>query len=342
MLEKTLIELRERMNKRFLILLIFVLSLIIGFVNINKASAQFAGGVLVYPSVLELEFPDNSKTFTTKVIQVENPTDKPFRVRAYIEGWNLSPTGSVVFLSKPDKNSLNDYVKFNPQEFDLAPGQKQMVRLASKLPEGADGEYRSIIFFETVNPKQEILSQNKDKLNINVTFKTRYGVAVYAYKGKVARAVELQDLKFEKINKENVLNATLKNNGNIHCNLEGELALIPQASSNAVKVNIAKYTTLPGNTQKYKIQIPENLPANGLYNAVLKLNYKDQEGKVQVLQAQTDFSYKSKALYSKADLKQKNQEEVNVIKTPDNIAKPMTVESKTFPVDLNTEIKLKN
>jgi len=330
------------MNKRFLMLLIFILSLFIGFVAINKAFAQFAGGVLVYPSVLEMEFPDNSKTFATKVIQVENPTNTPLRVRAYIEGWTLNPYGSIVFSDKPDKNALNDYIKFNPKEFDLAPGQKQMVRLASKLPAGNDGEYRSIIFFETVNPKQEILNQAKDKLNINVSFKTRYGVAVYAYKGKVARKVDLQDLKFEKINNGNFVNATLKNNGNIHCNLEGELSLIPETTSDAVKVTLAKYTTLPSNTQKYRIQIPENLPVNGLYNAVLKLNYKDEEGKVQVLEAQTNFNYKSKALYTKKELKKNVSNEENINKTRDNIAKPIPVNSKYTPADLNTEIQFKN
>lgn len=325
------------MNKRFFVLIVFVLGLIVSF---NKALAQFVGGVLVYPNVIEMEFPDNNKTFATKVIQVENPTDKPFRVRAYVENWSLNQYGNIVFSEKTDKSSLSDYIKFNPREFDLAPGQKQMVRLAAKLPEGLDGEYRSIIFFETVNPKQEILNQNKDKLNINVTFKTRYGVAVYAYKGKVARKVDLQDLKFEKVNNGNFLNATLKNSGNIHSNLEGELTLIPEESSDAVKVTLAKYTTLPGNTQKYRIQIPENLPANGVYNAILKLNYKDADGKPQILEGQTNFNYKSKALYTKKELKNTTSVEDSVNKTPDNIAKPVTIKDKTAPIDLNKEIQL--
>lgn len=330
------------MNKRLLILFVFVFNLIFGLTTANKAFADFVGGVLVYPNIIEMEFPDANKTFVSKVIQVENPTDKPFRVRAYMESWSLNQYGGIVFSEKSDKNSLNEYIKFNPKEFDLSPGQKQMVRLASKLPEGLDGEYRSIIFFETVNPKQEILNQNKGKVNINVTFKTRYGVAVYAYKGKVSRNVDLQDLKFEKLNSENFLNATFKNNGNIHCNLEGEMALIPEAGSNSVTIPLAKYTTLPGNIQKYRIQIPENLPVNGKYNAVLKLNYKDEEGKMQVLEAQTNFNYKSKALYTKKELKQQVSEDDKLDKTPDNVAKPILIKDKSIPFKLDTEIQLKN
>jgi hypothetical protein len=254
----------------------------------------------------------------------------------------LKQYGGIVFTEKPDKNSLNNYIKFNPKEFDLAPGQKQMVRLASKLPDGLDGEYRNIIFFETVNPKQEILNQNKDKLNINVTFKTRYGVAVYAYKGKVSRNVELQDLKFEKFNNENFISATFKNNGNIHCNLEGELVFKPETGSEIVSVPLSKYTTLPANIQKYRIQVPENLPGNGVYNVALKMNYKDTEGKVQVLEAQTNFNYKSKALYTKKELKKTVSEVDSIIKTPENIAKPISVENKSTPIKIDTEIQLKN
>lgn len=301
-------------------ILAFCISSIILFFVTNKAYAQFTGGVMVYPNVVELNF-GNGSNFASSIIQVENPTDSILRVRAYIEDWTLNQYGKIVFLDKPDKRYLGSYVKFNPVEFDLAPKQKQMVRVAAKVPEGPEGEYRSIVYFETVNPKQEVLKQTKDKLNINISFKTRYGVALYGYKGDISRSAVMQDLKFEKIDNSNYITATLKNSGNIHCNLEGDLVLTPESGTKSLTIPLIRYTILPDSTQKYAIQLPEDLN-NGAYKAAINLNYHDIESKVQVLDAQTKFNYISTNSSAKKGLKNSSGEE-KIDKTPENLARPI-------------------
>ncbi|OGI00651.1 MAG: hypothetical protein A2Y25_06875 [Candidatus Melainabacteria bacterium GWF2_37_15] len=313
------------MIKRFLLLTIFTLIISIYFILPNKAESQF-GGVLVYPNVVELDFTDN-RTFVSRAIQVENPTSKPFRVRAYVEGWNLNEYGGIEFLAQPDKFSLNDNLKFNPREFDLAPGQKQMVRLTAKLPPEALGEYRSIIFFETVNPKQDILNQN-NKLNINVQFKTRYGVAVYAYKGDVARSALLENFKYEEVDGNAYLVATIKNPGNIHCNVEGDITLVSETDKNNTLTSpLARYTIMPNSTQKYRILVPDTLNS-GTYNALLKLNYNDIDKKPQVIGGETKLKYKatkSAAKNPRNHLQNVNAEQ-KIEKTPENIAKPINLD----------------
>ncbi|EKE04270.1 MAG: hypothetical protein ACD_20C00090G0010 [uncultured bacterium] len=325
------------MNKRILVLFTLVIFTLVTSFASHKAFAQFSSGVLVYPNVIELDFTNNKK-FVSQVIQVENPTSEPFRIRAYVEGWDLNEYGGILFLDQPDKHSLNEYIKFNPKEFDVAPGQRQMIRLTAKLPEGVDGEFRSIIFFETVNQKQEILKQSKGKINLNVSFKTRYGVAVYAYKGNVTRNAALQDLKYEKVENKNYLVATLKNDGNIHCNVEGELVLNSKTGSEPITTPIARYTILPG-AQKYKIPLPENYLNNGNYTALLKLKYKTEEEKINFIEAKTSFDYKATHSATKQELRQKNVSG-EIQKTPDNVAVPTTKDGKLIPVDFDTEIKL--
>ena len=325
------------MIKRFLILTILVIIITFYLALPNKAESQF-GGVLVYPNIVELDFTGN-RTFVSRAIQVENPTSKPFRVRAYVEGWNLTEYGGINFLSTPDKYSLNDNLKFNPREFDLLPGQRQMVRLTAKLPPEATGEFRSIIFFETVNPKQDILNTNS-KVNINVQFKTRYGVAVYAYKGDVTKSAVLQNFKFEEYDDKGYLIATLNNPGNIHCNVEGDITLVSETNEAGTLTSpLARYTILPNATQKYRILLPDTVQS-GEYNAILNLTYTDIDKKVQVVSGETKIKYKAAKPTSKNTLQNVNANE-KIEKTPENIAKPQRIE-KPIDVNLDSEINLED
>lgn len=312
----------------FLLLILLVSS----FVFTNIATAQNTG-VIVYPSIIELDFAKNPRKFVSKVINVLNTSNKTARVRAYIQGWDMDKYGGLIFLDTPDNFSLDNYVKFNPIEFELAPNQKQLVRLTAKLPEGIDGEFRSIIFFETVTPREEILQPDKSKISLMVTFKTRYGVAVYAYKGSTSRNALLENFSLQKIDDNQYLVATLKNEGNIHTNVEGELTLIPNKDSQSTSLKAYRYTILPGRTQDYKIQLPEKQMSSNNYTAKLRLTYKDIQEKEQVLMAETTFNYEPSKVTDKKDLeKPVSDEEIKM--TPDNIAQPI-------PVDVQSEIKLK-
>ncbi len=253
-----------------------------------KAFAQFAE-VFVYPDKIELDFTKKNKRFLSKVIHVENPTQKTLRIRSYVENWDLNENGSVVFLKGKNERSLKKHIKFNPREFDLAPGQKQLVRLMAKLPSNASGEYRSIIFFETVTRKSQILEKDKNKIDINVNFKARYGVVLYAYKGQITKNVEIRNLAYEQIEGKPYLVATLKNNGNIHCNIMGDLN-ISNDSNKKKKQKLSKYTILPGKTQKFKIAISEKLNSNEDYKAFLRLSFKDVDDRIKVIEAATNFN----------------------------------------------------
>ncbi len=270
---------------RFLTIFFIILILFTGFNA--KSFAQFAE-VLVYPDKIELDFTKKNKRFISKVIHVENPTKKTLRIRSYVESWDLNENGSVVFLKGKNERSLKKYIKFNPREFDLAPGQKQLVRLMAKLPANASGEYRSILFFETVNRRSQILQKDKGKIDINVNFKARYGVVLYAYKGQINKNVEVLNLGYEQVEGKPYLIATLKNSGNVHCNVIGDLNI--SSENKEKKQKLSTYTILPGKTQKFKMAITTKLNNSERYNALLKLNYKDADDRIKVIEAATSFN----------------------------------------------------
>jgi len=266
--------------------------------TVPKVFAQ-SGEIIVYPNFVELNFSKTPNKFVSKVIQVENPGNEIVRVRAYVKSWNLDDFGSVKFLETPDTYSLDNYIKFNPKEFDLLPGQKQGIRLTAKLPEGVDGEFRSIIFFETVTSRKTALSPDKNDLSIDVNFKSRYGIAVYAYKGKISRNAVIEDLKFQKMEESNYLIAYIKNEGNIHSNIEGEMSITSKSGTGEKKQFLARYTIMPTSVQKYKILLPADLPKNDIYNLKLRLTYKDKDDKEQAVEAETSLDYTSPEIFVK-------------------------------------------
>lgn len=305
---------------------IIIIALLLGcFIGGPKAYAQMAG-VLVYPNVLEMDFSNTSRKFVSRVINVENPTSSMYRVRVYSQDWDMNETGQVLFLDNPVENTISDKIKFNPYEFDLAPGQKQVVRLTAKTPEGDDGEYRTMIFLETVTPKKDILKAQQNNVSFLINFKTRFGVAIYAYKGELFKQVDIKDLDIVNEAESPFIQAKLHSDGNIHSVLRGTLTLYnPDNRENPVYETDVTYTVLPGRTQQLMMTLPPEKVENGDYVANLRLVYKDNEGKEQVLAAEKEVSLNRDAFSTKEKLEKPLTDE-NVQKTPENIAKPIQLD----------------
>jgi len=337
-MEKRLIK--KGFFKLFVVTAFCLLSVLLSHI---KAFAQL-NDIYVYPNVVNLDFRDAGTKFVSKAIFIENPTQKNLRVRAYVQAWDVDKFGSIVFLDNPNEVSLNDYMKFNPKEFDIAPGQRQTVRLTAKMPENFTGEMRSIIFFETVTPRQTVIEKDNNKINISVNFKTRYGVVVYAYKGDVFRNAVLESLNIDKSSENPYIIANINNPGNIHCNVEGELKVYTGDSNEIIKNSLSRYTVLPGNTQSFRIQLPLSSMSDGKYNAEIKLTFKDTTDRVQVIEGKTSFEYKkqgSKGVKSKLNKQSAFLDEDKVKPTAENKAVP--IYSGNMPKEnTKSEINLKN
>lgn len=297
----------------------------------GKTSAQ-VGGVLVYPNIIELDFSKNNRKFISRIVKVENPSPKDIRIRAYIESWDVNEGGAPQFTKEVLERSIADYIKFNPKEFDLKPGQNQVVRVTAKLPEGSEGEYRGMIFFETVPTREEIVQPDKKNVNVAITFITRFGVVVYAYKGNINKDANLDDFKVAVVEEKDFISATLHNTGNVHSVIKGEVTLYADDNPNE-PVNIIgiKKPILPEKPLHILIPLKNAKLKDGHYTAKLKLNYLDTNEKTQVIEAETSFDYTNKEETTKTDLEKPVLIE-DVKMTPENIAKPIEIDT--------TEIKL--
>jgi|GEM_PF-5342402 len=273
------------MDKRLLTGLILIQSLFFGIV-----SESHAVGVAVYPGKFELEATANQGKFISKSVTVENCSKKTVRVKSNAQHWKLDANGNIVYMEKPDEHSLVDNIRFNPSEFDIGPNQKQVVRFTVKVPDGPDGEYREILFFNTTSEKSTIISNLNKKFSIKINFESRFGTTIYLYKGIVTRNATITDLKIEKENKETYLTATLANSGNIHTTLAGKVVLENKSDPKKNTEISVKYHVFPECTQKMRIKIPDNFCVDKNNTAFLSLDYLDKDLKVQNIAAETDFS----------------------------------------------------
>ena len=79
-------------------------------------------------------------------ITVRNDSDKPVAFKVELAGYGQDIGGSTAVL-EPDTNPLSAlaYIKFEPAEFYLEPGESQQVALTVSIPEGTEGGRYAIV-----------------------------------------------------------------------------------------------------------------------------------------------------------------------------------------------------
>lgn len=71
------------------------------------------------------------------------------RIISYLGDWDLDSNGRVRFLTEGENpRSATPWVKINPAEFPVAPGNKRRVQVSVTIPKDAKGEYWTMAYFE--------------------------------------------------------------------------------------------------------------------------------------------------------------------------------------------------
>ncbi|KST64094.1 fimbrial biogenesis chaperone [Mastigocoleus testarum] len=110
------------------------------------------------------------------VININNTSEEPIRVRIFAAPFTYSREGKFKTLSSSDWD-LSSYLQFSPRELTISPKSSRKVRLLALLdPNLPDGEYRAVIFSET-------LTKNNSTNTTNVGMVTRVGTTLYVAKG---------------------------------------------------------------------------------------------------------------------------------------------------------------
>ena len=218
----------------------------------------------------------------TEAISILNDDSSPVHVRVRIEDWSLTKDGAVGFVpggSQPF--SAAPWIKVNPREFDLQPGQSQGVRYSLTVPkETAPGGYRAAIIFATV-PRPSPGEKQKQ-----VMLEGRIATILYETVGRPAPSGEITGLSVitSKEGKPEFL-VSFKNTGSVHLRTRGEIRVRDKAGKEIGKAPLPDLPILPRSDRDFKVAWEAKLPA-GEYVAELLMDI----GRKELLAGERKFS----------------------------------------------------
>ena len=168
-------------------ILLFALFLITGITN-----AQ----VTIAPTNLFIE--DNSRFGTYLVINGSNETQEI--AIEFFFGYSIANEEGLRSIVEDDSamaanHSVSQFVRAFPQNFTLAPGQRQVVRLRINAPQTLeDGTYWSRIKTSSVPETPPLELQNTENVSASVSIRVEQITGLYFKKGNVNTGIEINEL----------------------------------------------------------------------------------------------------------------------------------------------------
>jgi P pilus assembly chaperone PapD len=262
------------MKKKFWIILLIVVT------TISSPALLFSAEVSISVSPIRVEHLVKQGEKGTDTISVTNDGTAPTRLKVSIEDWALTRDGNPMFM-KVGSNpySCAEWIRINPVDFRVDPGQTREVRYTVTVPEGIeDGGYRVAILFETV---PDVTPGEKAK---RVYLKGRIATILYEVVGKPLPQGHSNGLKAE-LKKEGAdFILALQNTGKVHYRTKGSVTVKDSDGKKAFEVDIPDVPVLPESERDIKVTYDKPIP-KGKYTAIAVVDI----GKKELVGAETTF-----------------------------------------------------
>ncbi len=260
-------------NKSWIILLIVVIAIL-------APALLFSAEVSISVSPIRVEHLVKQGEKGTDTISVTNDGTAPTRLKVSIEDWTLTRDGNPMFM-KVGKNpySCAEWIRINPVDFRVDPGQTREVRYTVTVPEGIeDGGFRVAIIFETV---PEVTPGEKAK---RVYLKGRIATIVYEVVGKPIPQGHANSLKAD-LKKEGMdFILALQNTGKVHFRTKGSITVKDSNGNKAFEVDIPDVPVLQESERDVKVSYDKSIP-KGKYTATAVVDI----GRKELIGAETTF-----------------------------------------------------
>ena len=260
-------------NKRWIILLIVL-------TTISSPALLFSAEVSISVSPIRVEHLVKQGERGTDTISVTNDGTVPTRLKVSIEDWTLTRDGNPMFM-KARKNpySCADWIRINPVDFRVDPGQTREVRYTVTVPEGIeDGGYRLAIIFETV---PDVTPGERAK---RVYLKGRIATIVYEVVGKPVPQGHANSLKADPKKEGMDFILALQNTGKVHFRTKGSITVKDSNGSKAFEVELPDVPVLPESERDVKVSYDKVVP-KGKYTATAVADI----GKKELIGAEATF-----------------------------------------------------
>ncbi len=205
-------------------------------------------------------------------VKLDNPSDKPLKLRAYLSDWDYSPAGQMQYHpvgTLPE--SAAPWITFSPATLDLPARASATVRYTVQVPQNATpGTYWAVFFFESETPPGE-------PGKTLATFKVRVGHVVYVNVPPLKEAGKISGIfGAMATDTPNVYEFAVQyaNSGNQAYAVRGRVEVRNIRGDTVVTIPIRKTVALPRATRLITARLTGPLPA-GEYTALVVLNYGD-------------------------------------------------------------------
>jgi P pilus assembly chaperone PapD len=245
-------------------------------------SAPFSEAISISVAPIRVEHNVPAGGSITEAISIVNDDTSPTHIRVKIEDWSLTQDGAISFAKGGSQPySAAPWIKVNPREFTLGPGQSQDVRYSLTVPkDAAPGGYRAAIIFATV-PRP-----NPGEKQKRVALEGRIATILYQTVGRPVPSGEITGLSF-KLNSEGRPEFTIsfRNTGQVQIRTRGEILIRDKAGKEVAKLPLPDLPILPQSRRDFKVSAEDRLP-RGEYVAELIMDI----GRKELLAGERKFS----------------------------------------------------
>jgi hypothetical protein len=156
-------------------------------------SSAKANDISVTPMVIESQ---SRRGQSQGIISVSNLSTNSFRARVFTTPFTYDKEKGYQALPS-SQNDLAPYMQFSPKELQINGSTQRNIRYVVRLrPDLPDGEYRTMIFTESLESTIVTEEDKKNNVQINTAIVPRIGVAVYVRKGNIAPNINAVTARF--------------------------------------------------------------------------------------------------------------------------------------------------
>ncbi|RJO63867.1 MAG: hypothetical protein C4540_05975 [Candidatus Omnitrophota bacterium] len=262
------------MLKKTVLFLGIILSIICVFITDRAEAAMLR---IDKPKVRLSIAPGNTRTGS---INVENVSDAPVEVKAYLEDWFYLPPFDGTKEFKPARSlalSCANWITFVPAEFTVPPYGRQSVNFTVTVPKDAKGGHYAVMFFESPMGKQ------KQTEGVVVNVVGRIGALFYIEpEGAINKLCVLSNLAIGRPTTDSPLgiSADFLNEGDVDITAKATYYIMDAQGIVYARGEFNDLFTLPGDKGRFSSEWKENIP-QGKYDIVLTLELGERDSLVR-------------------------------------------------------------
>jgi hypothetical protein len=217
--------------------------------------ASASAGLMIWPSKVEVSIKAGGAKSGT--INVQNQGLNKARLKVQLMNCRMDEDGSIIYTNKNVPSGGKQWLRVEPQEFEILPGASLQLLYAIEVPRNAQGTFMAGILLDN-NPQG-----NGDLQNLPGT------LIVGNIPGTGEKRADLTELTFQKGIGGGNASAVLgiSNSGSLMCSPTGSLEItdIARGGKTSFAINPEKEPVLPSALRRYRI------PLEGLYNGQYKV-----------------------------------------------------------------------